>query len=107
MVVVERTVTEMKQATLSRFVEERKFSEAASLLKRHTKEAEIIDPRRDDSWGIDADILGYAILEYSGVPAFCSYWQDLLHFFIRNLVAPIKEMRNPVFLKCFRFSIGR
>lgn len=83
--VIERTVKEMKQATISRLIEEKKFPEAASLLKEHIKEAEIIDPRRDDSWGIDADILGYAILDHSGVAAFCSYWQDCLRFFIEEL----------------------
>ncbi|UCF98513.1 MAG: hypothetical protein JSV89_03020 [Spirochaetaceae bacterium] len=75
----------MKQATISRLIQDRKFPEAASLLKGHIREAEIIDPRRDDSWGIDADILGYAILDHSGVDAFCTYWQDCLQFFKEEL----------------------
>ena len=82
---MERIVKEMKQGTLSRLIEERKFPEAASLLKKHINEAEIIDPRRDDSWGIDADILGYAILEHSGDAAFCSYWRETLRFFEEEL----------------------
>jgi len=84
-VVLERKLKGMKQATISRLIEEKKFPEAASLLKEHIREAEIIDPRRDDSWGIDADILGYAILDRSGVAAFCSYWQDCLRFFVEEL----------------------
>jgi hypothetical protein len=75
----------MKQATITRLIDEKKFSEAVSLLKEHIRKAEIIDPRRDDSWGIDADILGYAILDHSGVDAFCSYWQDCLDFFIQEM----------------------
>jgi hypothetical protein len=75
----------MKRATISGLIEEQKFDEAASLLKHHIREAEIIDPRRDDSWGIDADILGYAILDHSGIAAFCSFWQDCLRFFIEEL----------------------
>jgi hypothetical protein len=75
----------MKQARISKLIAENDFPEAASLLKQHIREAEIIDPRRDDSWGIDADILGYAILESSGSDAFCSYWKDFLHFFVEEL----------------------
>jgi hypothetical protein len=84
-VVLERKLRGMKQATLSRLIEEKKFPEAVSLLKEHIRKAEIIDPRRDDSWGIDADILGYAILEHSGDAAFCDYWQDCLRFFTEEL----------------------
>jgi hypothetical protein len=84
-VVLERKIKGMKQATLTRFIEERKFPEAASLLQTHIKEAKVIDPRRDDSWGIDADILGYAILEHAGGTAFCTYWQDFLRFFVEEL----------------------
>jgi hypothetical protein len=75
----------MKQAFFSKLIDEKKYSEAASLLKQHIKEAEIIDPRRDDSWGIDSDILGYTILDKSGVDAFCSYWQEFLQFFIEEM----------------------
>jgi hypothetical protein len=75
----------MKQATIGRLIEEQKFDEAVSLLKHHIREAEIIDPRRDDSWGIDADILSYAILDHSGVDAFCACWQECLRFFVEEL----------------------
>jgi hypothetical protein len=75
----------MKRATISRLIEEEKFQEAGALLQQHIREAEIIDPRRDESWGIDADILGYAILEHSGTDAFCAYWQDCLRFFVEQL----------------------
>ena len=85
MVALEWGTGEMKQATISRVIEDKKFHEAATLLKRHIREAEIIDPRRDDSWGIDTDILGYAILDHSGVSAFCTYWQDCLQFFVEEL----------------------
>ena len=35
----------MKKATIARLIEEQEFDEAASLLKHHIREAEIIDPR--------------------------------------------------------------
>jgi hypothetical protein len=82
---MERGTGEMKKATISRLIDEQKFDEAASMLKHHVREAEITDPRRDDSWGIDADILAYAILDHSGVAAFCSYWQEFLRFFVDEL----------------------
>ena len=75
----------MKQAMITRLIAEERFGEASALLRRHLREAQILDPRRDDSWGIDADILGYAILEHRGVDDFAAYWRELLDFFVEQL----------------------
>lgn len=75
----------MRQAAISRLIDERKLEEAKALLVRHIREAEILDPRRDDSWGIESDRIGYAILELHGIDAFRAYWQELLHFFTEEL----------------------
>jgi hypothetical protein len=75
----------MKQAVITRLIADRRFGEASALLRRHLREAEILDPRRDDSWGIDADILGYAVLEHRGAGEFAAYWKELLEFFLTEL----------------------
>ena len=57
---------EMKWATIARLIEERKLEEAKALLARHIRQAEILDPRRDDSWAIESDRIAYATLECEG-----------------------------------------
>jgi hypothetical protein len=74
-----------REATLTGLVRKERFGEAAALLKEQIQTAELVDPRRDDSWGIDADILGYAILQREGTGAFRAYWEGLLRFFTEEL----------------------
>jgi hypothetical protein len=75
----------MMRATITRLIEEGKSEEAKVLLVRRIRQAEILDPRRDDSWGIESDRIGYATLERQGIEAFRAYWQELLRFFTEEL----------------------
>ena len=75
----------MRQATLTAMILEKRFEEALELLEGQIRAAELVDPRRDDSWGIDADILAYALLRHRGVEAFRSYWEELLRLFSQEL----------------------
>jgi hypothetical protein len=57
------------------------FHQAAQLLKNEIIAARYVDPEDDYTWGVEADILAYQILERAGAQAFIDFHFDLLCLF--------------------------
>ncbi len=61
------------------------FATAMQLLKDSLREAQIVNPKQDETWAPPADQLGYAVLFAKGAEACQKYWKELLDYFRLDL----------------------
>lgn len=68
-----------------RLIQDKNFEGAQEILREALQKAEIIHPRKDDTWVPVSDMLGFSILQSGGISAYSSYWEGMLRFFEREL----------------------
>ena len=73
------------ETTFFKLIREQNFEGASCLLKDALKKAELIHPRKEDTWVPMTDTLGFSIMRSLGAGAYSIYWDDLLHFFEKEL----------------------
>ena len=76
----------MRQHTvLGEMLDQKQWGEAVSLLRKHLKGAEILNPADDGSWALYADQISSQIRTQRGQSEAIKFWEGLLEFFTKKL----------------------
>ena len=67
----------MKYSKFNALLKRQEFTAASAMLYEALQQAEITNPKQDDTWAPPADHLGYAILKAQGVQEYQKYWEKL------------------------------